>query len=255
MLPPLKLHSDVDVLKHSPLVRGMVLTLRFAEENGEIGLTKSGAMNRKFVHWAADQFDWPGYSVAELFERCKVLNELDMPPLWPVHDLLRHLKLLRQYKGVLVATKTGRAIVDTPDAFFDLVAADYLYHSIHDERLEARGGLPGSWDIFLNVINVEARTGCTLVHLLQTLYGWEEKESFDPADSNTRFAFKFCVIRPLCWLGLLWEIGRDCRSGKMAPTTRRRSGRLRSSWRPTGRRSYDSSDATTSAARSARRRA
>ena len=20
-----------------------------------------------------------------------------------------------------------------------------------------------------------------------------------------RFAFKFCVIRPLCWLGLLWE--------------------------------------------------
>ena len=85
------------------------------------------------------------------------------------------------------------------------MAPDYLYHSIHDERIEARGGPLGNWDIFLNVINVEARTGCTLAHLLKTLYGWEEKDGFDPEHSNVRFAFKFCVIRPLCWLGLLWE--------------------------------------------------
>ena len=64
MLPLLKLRDDVDVLKHSPLVRGMIFTLRFADENGGIGLTQSGAMNRKFVHWAADQFDWPGYVAA-----------------------------------------------------------------------------------------------------------------------------------------------------------------------------------------------
>lgn len=205
MLPSLKLHIDIDVLKHSPLVRGMILTLRFADENGGIGLTKSGAMNRKFVHWAADQFDWPGYTASELFEMNKVLNEHDMQPLWPVHDLLRYLKLLRQYKGKLVATKKGRALAVTPDAFFDLVAPNYLYHCIHDERIEARGGPLGNWDIFLNVINVEARTGCTLAHLLRTLYGWEEKESFDPEHSDERFALKFCVIRPLCWLGLLWE--------------------------------------------------
>ena len=83
MLPLLKLHDDVDVLKHSPLVRGMIFTLRFADENGGIGLTQSGAMNRKFVHWAADQFDWPGYTAAELFEINKVLNEHDMQPLLP----------------------------------------------------------------------------------------------------------------------------------------------------------------------------
>ena len=205
MLPLLKLHDDVDVLKHSPLVRGMIFTLRFADENGGIGLTQSGAMNRKFVHWAADRFDWPGYTAAELFEINKVLNEHDMQPLWPVHDLLRYLKLLRQYKGKLVATKKGGALAEEPRAFFDLVAPDYLYHSIHDERIEARGGPLGNWDIFLNVINVEARTGCTLAHLLKTLYGWEEKDGFDPEHSNVRFAFKFCVIRPLCWLGLLWE--------------------------------------------------
>lgn len=61
-----------------------------------------------------------------------------MQPLWPVHDLLRYLKLLRQYKGKLVATKKGRALAETPGAFFDLVAPDYLYHSVHVERIAGR---------------------------------------------------------------------------------------------------------------------
>lgn len=60
MDPTLKLHTDVDVLKHSPMLRGMFLTLDYAEEHGGIGLTKSDAMNRKFVHWAAAAFNWPG---------------------------------------------------------------------------------------------------------------------------------------------------------------------------------------------------
>lgn len=205
MLPRLKLHSDVDVLKHSPLVRGMVLSLRYADEHGGIGLTKSRAVNRRFVHWAADQFEWPGYTAAELFEMNKALNEIDMPPLWPVHDLLLYWRLLRRSKGTLVATKKGRELAQMPDAFFDLVAPDYLYHCVHDERVEARGGPLGNWDIFLNVINVEARAGCTLAHLLKTLYGWEEKDRYDPEHSEMRFALKFCIVRPLCWLGLLWE--------------------------------------------------
>ncbi len=57
MDPTLKLHANVDVLEHSPLLRGLVLTLRYAEEHGGIGLTKSDAMNRKFVHWAAAAFN------------------------------------------------------------------------------------------------------------------------------------------------------------------------------------------------------
>ena len=117
MDPTLKLHTDVDVLKHSPMLRGMVLTLEYAEEHGGIGLTKSDAMNRKFVHWAAEHFEWPNYTAAELFEMHKVLNEGDMQPLWPVHDLLRYLKLLRRYKGVLVPTKNGRALVESQGAF------------------------------------------------------------------------------------------------------------------------------------------
>ena len=205
MLPTVKLHSDADVLKHSPLVRGMTLALRYANETGGIGLTQSGAFNRKFVHWAAEHFEWPDFTATELFEMNKVLDEYKMPPLFPVHGLLRHLKLLRRYKGKLVATKKGREMAEASDVFFDLTAPVYLYRFIHDERIEARGGPLGNWDIFLNVINVEARAGCTLAHLLKTLYGWEEKDRYDPEHSDMRFALKFCVLQPLCWLGLLWE--------------------------------------------------
>ncbi|KZY52612.1 hypothetical protein A3734_18430 [Sulfitobacter sp. HI0054] len=80
MLPTVKLHSDADVLKHSPLVRGMTLALRYANETGGIGLTQSGAFNRKFVHWAAEHFEWPDFTATELFEMNKVLDEYKMPP-------------------------------------------------------------------------------------------------------------------------------------------------------------------------------
>lgn len=45
MDPTLKLHTDVDVFKHSLVLRGMALTLEYADEHGGIGLTKSDAMN------------------------------------------------------------------------------------------------------------------------------------------------------------------------------------------------------------------
>lgn len=53
----------------------MTLALRYADENGGIGLTDSGAFNRKFVHWAAEHFEWSEYTAAELFEMNKVLDE------------------------------------------------------------------------------------------------------------------------------------------------------------------------------------
>jgi hypothetical protein len=40
---------------------------------------------------------------------------------------------------------------------------------------------------------------------MKTLYGWDDVDRYDPAYSDARFALSFCVVRPLCWLGLLWE--------------------------------------------------
>jgi hypothetical protein len=50
MLPEIELVADVDVVAMSPLVRGMVMAVSYADTEGGIGLTASGAMNRKFVH-------------------------------------------------------------------------------------------------------------------------------------------------------------------------------------------------------------
>jgi hypothetical protein len=33
-----------------------------------------------FVHWAAREFDWPGYTEDDLFDINKVQNEIDFGP-------------------------------------------------------------------------------------------------------------------------------------------------------------------------------
>lgn len=205
MEPAFALDRDIDPVAHSPLLRGMVLAMSYADAEGGIGLTEAGALNRKFVHWAADRFAWPGYTTEELFLTNKVLNEHNMPPLWPVQDLLLHLKLMRRYKGTLRTTKRGRAFAATPSELFDQVAPLYLYGYVHDELSRNRSGVVGNWHIFLNVINVEARTGCTTQKLMKTLYGREEAERYDVSYQDTRLDLMACVLRPLCWLGLLWE--------------------------------------------------
>ena len=78
------------------------------------GLTKSGAFNRKFVVWAVDAFDWPGYTADELYRLNKVLNEDDVLPLAFLHDLLRAGRMIRHVKGNAVITKAGKALCDDP---------------------------------------------------------------------------------------------------------------------------------------------
>lgn len=205
MNPRLALHHDVDVMDLSPLIRGMVLTLRYAGEHGGIGLTRSVAMNRKFVHWAADHFAWPGHTAEDLFAVNKVLDEQDMFPLRPMRDLLHHFKLIRRFKGTLRLSRPGRALASEPRLLFDLAAPVYLYGYVHDEYSRDDHGVVGNWHIFLNLINIEARTGCSLEHLIGILYGLEHTDRYDAHYSSVRSAFRLNVIRPLCWLGLLRE--------------------------------------------------
>ncbi|SEO18232.1 hypothetical protein SAMN05216227_105715 [Pseudorhodobacter antarcticus] len=56
-------HPD---LAHSPLLRAALLTLQYAQEQGAIGLTKTKAFKRVFVHWAVAHFDWPDSSAEEM---------------------------------------------------------------------------------------------------------------------------------------------------------------------------------------------
>lgn len=75
------LADDHPDLAHSPLLRGALLTLQYAQKHGSIGFTKTKAFKRVFVHWAVKHFDWPGSSAEEMFRYNKVINEYEFPPL------------------------------------------------------------------------------------------------------------------------------------------------------------------------------
>jgi len=116
-MPAFKTLPENDpLLLTSPLIRGVLKTAEYIEANGGIGLTKSGAFNRKFVHWAAAEFDWPGYSEEELFRINKVLNEWDFPPVEDIHALLKGLKLGRYYKGKFLLTRLEKSWRPNPAA-------------------------------------------------------------------------------------------------------------------------------------------
>lgn len=89
-----------------------MLTLRHLARTGPIGLTPSRALKRYFVAWAAEAFNWPGYTADELYAINKVLNEHDFSPLVVLHDLLLAAKLARHRKGFLHITKLGKDLLE-----------------------------------------------------------------------------------------------------------------------------------------------
>ena len=195
--------ADSDpALAYSPMVTAVVKTFQYIQEHDGIELTPSSAFKRKFVHWAAAEFDWPGYSEADLFALNKVLNEFDFPPVADIHDLLIALKIGRHYKKRFRLTKAGLGLLDQPGRLFGILTPAYLFHFDREQFSRRPVPLLGNWDIFLNVLNVEAENGITTGKLRKTLYGDpEEDRGYDELSG----ALYVQVLRPLCWTGLLYE--------------------------------------------------
>lgn len=198
--------SDTDpALVHSPMVRGLTHMLAYIAENGSIGLTPSGAFKRVFVQWAAEAFDWPGHRPADLYAVNKVLNEWDFFPLAELHEFMLALKIGRHFKGEFRLTPGGKTFVRQPGRLFGLVAPFYLFrvdHARHSRLREER--LLGNWDIFLNVINVEAEGAISAERLYEVLYGPPDPgPRYDPIAGQLYVE----ILRPLCWLGLLQVVG------------------------------------------------
>ena len=103
-----------EALAGSRLCGAAMTVLRCAIHPGGIGLTKSGAFNRKFVTWAVDELRWPHYTAADLAAVNRVLNEEDVPPLSYLHELLLIAKLIRHAKDHVLLTKNGREHLGQP---------------------------------------------------------------------------------------------------------------------------------------------
>jgi hypothetical protein len=192
--------DDTDpALAHSPLLRAARLTFDYIAKEGPIGLTPTKALKRYFVHWAASAFEWPRYTAEELFAINKVLNEPDFTPLMILHDVLLGAKLVRHYKGAMHVTKLGQELYRRPGALWEALAhqllnvLDHSPYTRHGDRLE------GDWDLFLNLLNVEAQTGMTEDRFVSLIFGAD-----DPFFRFTSMAY-IHILRPLSWAGLLSE--------------------------------------------------
>lgn len=196
------LPNDNAVMAHSPLLRAVQLTLQYTQDNGSIPLTPSKAFKRVFVHWAAEHFDWPNMGYGDLLSVNKVLNEYDFPPLELVHFLLIELKLARHYKGQFKITKRGSELLANPSQLLNTLVPFYIFNIDHSAY--SRGGEQalGTWDVWLNVLNVELENASTELELYEVFYGPLGDE---PMAWRATSAFYSCVLRPLCWAGLLLE--------------------------------------------------
>lgn len=198
-----KLPDDDPNLDHSPLLRAARLTLRYAQDHGSIGLTKTGAFKRVFVHWASEHFDLPGLSKDELFKLNKVLNEYDFLPLELLHFVLVQMKLGRHYKGKFRITMRGAELLKSPAALFAELIPFFLFELDHASYSRLQERPVGNWDVWLNVLNVEADQGGSANQLYELLYGPVSEQGTGWREFG---AFRSCVLVPLCWAGLLAEV-------------------------------------------------
>ncbi len=198
--------DDDPRLESSKLLYALEQTIRYAQENGGIGLTQTKAFNRKFAHWGAENFNWPDYSAVELLRIQKVLNEWDVPPVGVIHDILTIEKWGRHTKGTFKLSKSLTTLATARGKLFEELARHYLFRYNHDRFSRSDFTAPGNWDIFLNIINVEAQQGLTEAHLVEALYGFApSSDPFDRDYSNHRWFLVSNVLRPLTWIGFLEE--------------------------------------------------
>lgn len=192
-------------LAGSPMCINAMKLLENIRDNDGITLTKSGAFNRKFVTWAAEDFHWPGYEAEELYRLNKVLNEWDFLPLTIMHDLLIGARLIRRYKGKALLSQIGRRYVgdhgalqaELFDSFF-LAFDHWSYERFPIEYDDA--DVVHYLGVFRNRLDdwvplTEVAGWCLPLDLI-TSY------RFSPA-KDASFHLHGRLIRPLLWLGMI----------------------------------------------------
>ncbi|MCP4124809.1 MAG: hypothetical protein GY751_23965 [Bacteroidetes bacterium] len=193
-------------LEKSKLLDAVCKTMHYAKEHEGIGLTQLKAFNRKFSHWAAENFNWEEYSAEELLSIQKVLNEHDVMPVMVLHELFADMKLGRHIKGKFQFNKKSLALVENRGAFFNTLASFYLFEFEHSRFQPRPFTATGNWDVYLNVINVEAHGGASEAHLLEVFFGYSPKDIGEDEYWYYSSFLHWHILTPLYWIGFLDKI-------------------------------------------------
>src|SRR5690606_28458673 len=119
--------------------------------------------------------------------------------------LMIAMKLGRHYKGQFKLTKVVQTLVGHPSRIFGTVVPFFLFRIYHASFSRFNDEpILGSWDVFLNVLNVETEDGATGAHLRRVLFGEPEAAPY-PRYDDVMAQLYIQVLRPLCWSGLLQQ--------------------------------------------------
>lgn len=203
-----KIHEDKinDDIRNSKAMSGVSLFLKRLSESSGVKLTTTGNLNRKFVTEMVDELNWEGYTSEEVYRFSKVINEPDFPPLHYIHILTKESRLVRKYKGNLIATPEGISLSRPDQAgalFSKLFSATFeILNASYFDRLPNDGWPEGYIAIILcclNMIDHEWQTADILVR--KTALSDEEfiNSTWDCTDS----AYNARVLRFLEWFGFI----------------------------------------------------
>jgi hypothetical protein len=106
-----------------------------------------------------------------MFKYNKVINEFEFPLLEILHYLLITLKLGRHFKGTFRLTKRGAELADAPGKLFAELIPFFVLRIDHAAYSRLAEAPFGKWDVWMNVMNVEADHGATERSLYQAFYG------------------------------------------------------------------------------------
>lgn len=194
----------------SAMVRNGQLLLQAIADAGSVRLTKTGNMNRKFLHAVARETRWPGGEEEEFFTYSKQPNETDLIPVHFLRVLLDQAGLLKKRKGVLTLTKKGEAAM-RPDAAGELQVALFRtmcrkFNLAYLDRIPEYHGIQQSYAAILYFLQqlaseefVDVDDLAEQVFLQEVL---EEMASYG-FQSHASFALVSRLLHPLRFFGLV----------------------------------------------------
>ncbi len=198
-LPPAELGASV-VLPNARLLLSALM------EGDGAGLTESGFLNRKFLMSIGGKLDWPGFDWQEICAISKAVNEAELTPVWFLHGVLKLAGLVHARRRVLRAGKRGRELI-TPEragalqtALFRAAWRDLNLAGLSRVELAERLQWQGNSILFMigrladDWIDSERLLHCAVA---------PDREILAAPEGLPLSAFRWCILRPLLWFGLL----------------------------------------------------